>query len=70
MTGGGVFDGAGDADREGREPSGRFCLLALESCGGGPALDTVDIAVEIALARGMWGMAVTVAATMAVMWSE
>ena len=42
-------------------------LLPLASSGGGPTLETVLIAEEIALDKGMCGMAVTVAVTMAAM---
>ena len=45
----------------------RLPLAFWVNSGGGPALETVAMAEEIALDNGMCGMAETVAATMAAM---
>ena len=65
---GGTRRGAGDVGLDVLEE--RLLLVFWASPGGGPALDTVVMAEEIALDSGMCGMAETVAATMAAMWSE
>ena len=75
MTGGegevGRGAGCGGAGEEGLcAPEERLLLFLWASSGGGPALETVVMAEEIALDSGIWGMAETVAATMAAMWSE
>ena len=68
MGGDADWDGAGEVGLEVFDP--RRPLPFCVSCGGGPAFETVLIAVDIALAKGMWGIVETVAATMAAIWSE
>ena len=60
--------GAGDVGLE--APEDYLPLVFWASSGGGPALETVVMAEEMALDSGMCGMAETVAATIAAIWSE